>query len=344
VLGKLGEIAQRLGGTVIGDAEVEILTVSAVDEAGPGALTFAVDARYLQSALRSHASAVLVDARALPSPVPSGKPLVVVEDARFALVGLLAALRSPRPVGPHRDPSAAIDPRAVVAENAYIGPHVTIGPGSEIGQDCALEAGSYVGADVTIGKGSWLHPQARVMDRCVLGAGVVLYAGATIGSEGFGWAFVDGRLERIPQVGNVELGDRVEIGANSCVDRAQTGSTRIGEGTKIDNLVQIGHNCRLGKHDALAALSGLAGSTVVGDYVRVGGQAGFKGHITVGSRVTIGGQSQIWSDVPDDAFVSGAPARNHRDHLRLEVAIKNLPKLIARVDALERTARERDDR
>ena len=344
MLGKLGEIARRLGGTVIGDAEVDILTVSAVDEAGPGALTFAVDARYLQAALRSNAAAVLADARALPEPAPTGKPIVVVDDARIALVGLLAALRAPRPAGPYRDPSAAIDPSAIVASNAYIGPHVSVGPGSEIAADCALEAGSYVGAGVKIGVGSWLHPQARVLDRCVLGAGVVLYPGATIGSEGFGWAFVDGRLERIHQVGNVELGDRVEIGANSCVDRAQTGSTRVGEGTKIDNLVQIGHNCRLGKHDAFAALSGLAGSTVVGDYVRVGGQTGFKGHITVGSRVTIGGQSQIWSDIPDDAFVSGAPARNHRDRLRLDVAIKNLPKLIARVDALERAARERDER
>ncbi len=343
MLGKLGEIARRLGGTVIGDAGIEILTVSAVDEAGPGSLTFAVDARYLQAAMRSNAAAVLADARAIPEQAPSSKPLIVVEDARIALVGLLASLRAPRPVGPHRDPSAVIDPTAVVAATAYIGPHVTIGPGSEIADDCALEAGVYVGAGVKIGVGSWLYPHARVLDRCVLGAGVVLYPGATIGSEGFGWAFVDGRLERIPQVGNVELGDRVEIGANSCVDRAQTGSTRVGEGTKIDNLVQIGHNCRLGKHSAFAALAGLAGSTVVGDYVRVGGQTGFKGHITVGSRVTIGGQSQIWSDVPDDAFVSGAPARDHRERLRLEVAIKNLPKLTARVDALERAARERNE-
>ncbi|HUY11705.1 MAG TPA: UDP-3-O-(3-hydroxymyristoyl)glucosamine N-acyltransferase, partial [Candidatus Dormibacteraeota bacterium] len=296
---------------------------------------------YLAAALRSHAAAILVDERALGDRSEMGKPLLVVGDARRALVDLLSSLRPGRPIGAERDPSASIDPSSTIGEGVFIGPHVTIGARSTIGAGCAIEAGAFIGSDVRIGESSWLHPQARVMDRCTIGAQVVLHSGATIGSEGFGWAFVDGRLERIPQVGNVELGDRVEIGANSCVDRAQTGSTRIGEGTKVDNLVQIGHNCHIGRHNAFAALVGLAGSTNVGDYVRVAGQSGFKGHITVGSRVTIGGQSQIWNDVPDDSFVSGAPARDHRERLRIEVAIKNLPKLIARVEALERTARDR---
>ena len=132
-----------------------------------------------------------------------------------------------------------------------------------------------------------------------LGNRVVLHAGCVVGSEGFGWAFVEGRLERIPQVGNVVLDDDVEIGANSCVDRAQTGSTHIGDGTKIDNLVQIGHNCRIGKHCALASLTGLAGSTVVGDYVKIAGQVGTRGHMTIGSRSTVAGQSGVWGDVAE---------------------------------------------
>jgi UDP-3-O-[3-hydroxymyristoyl] glucosamine N-acyltransferase len=163
-----------------------------------------------------------------------------------------------------------------------------------------------------------------------------LHAGCVIGSEGFGWAFVGERSERIPQVGNVVLEDDVEIGANTCIDRAQTGSTLIGAGTKIDNLVQIGHNCRIGKHCVIAALTGLAGSTVIGDRVKVAGQAGFKGHIEVGSDVTIAGRSGVWSSVADGATISGNPAQDHRDELRREVMIRRLPKLFARVEALER--------
>ncbi len=169
-----------------------------------------------------------------------------------------------------------------------------------------------------------------------IGDRVVLHAGCVIGSDGFGWAFVDGRAQRIPQIGNVVLEDDVEVGANTCIDRAQTGSTRIGAGTKIDNLVQIGHNCRVGKHCVIAALSGLAGSTVIGDGVKVGGQVGFKGHVTVGSGVTIAGQSGIWGDIAEGATVSGSPARDHREDLRQEVMIRNLPKLFDRVEALER--------
>jgi UDP-3-O-[3-hydroxymyristoyl] glucosamine N-acyltransferase len=187
-----------------------------------------------------------------------------------------------------------------------------------------------------LGAETWLHPHAIVHERCVVGARVVLHSGSVIGSEGFGWAFIEGRLERIPQVGNVVLEDDVEIGANTCVDRAQTGSTSIGQGTKIDNLVQIGHNCRIGKHCAIAAQTGFAGSTSVGDFVKIAGQVGTRGHMFIGSRSTIAGQSGVWGDVPEGAMVSGNPARDHRETLRNDVLLRRLPKLIARVDALEK--------
>jgi UDP-3-O-[3-hydroxymyristoyl] glucosamine N-acyltransferase len=337
--GTLAELAARIGGTVLGDGSLQVERIASVDEAGAGALTFATDERYLAHALASPASAVLVDASLAPAESP--KPLLLVPSARVALAALLQMLRPPRPAA-GRHPSAVVEEGAQVAADAHLGPHVYVGRDSIVGPRVVLEAGAYVGARVRIGADSWLRPQTRVMDDCVLGERVALFPGATIGSEGFGWAFVDGRLERIPQVGNVVLGDDVEIGANSCVDRAQTGSTSIGAGTKLDNLVMVGHNCKIGKSTAIAALCGLAGTTTIGDYTRVAGMVGFKGHITVGSRVTIAGDSQVWGDVPDGIMISGAPAIEHRERLRKEVTLRNLPKLIARVEALERAAKKTD--
>ncbi len=337
MLGTLADLATRVGGRVAGDGSTRIERIASVDDAVAGALTFATDERYLAAALASAASAVLID-EAL-APADPSKPLLLVPSARVALASLLQMLRPPRPTA-GRHPTAVVETGAKVADDAHLGAHTYVGRDSVIGARVVLEAGAYVGARVSIGADSWLRPQTRVMDDCILGARVALFPGATIGSEGFGWAFVDGRLERIPQVGNVVLGDDVEIGANTCVDRAQTGSTSIGEGTKIDNLVQIGHNCKLGKHDAIAALSGLAGTTTIGDYTRVAGMVGFKGHITVGSRVTIAGDSRVWGDIPDGIMISGAPASEHRERLRKEVTLRNLPKLIARVEALERVAKK----
>jgi UDP-3-O-[3-hydroxymyristoyl] glucosamine N-acyltransferase len=165
----------------------------------------------------------------------------------------------------------------------------------------------------------------------------VLGAGAIVGSDGFGWAFLDGALQKIPQIGIVELGDDVDIGANTCIDRAQTGVTSIGNGTKIDNLCQIGHNCRIGQHTAIAAQTGLAGTTIIGDYVQIGGQSGLGGHLTVGSRAKIAGGSEVWGDVDAGATVSGSPARPHRENLRVQASVRRLPKLTERVEALERS-------
>ena len=333
-LGTLASIAERTGGRVIGDGSILIDGLRAVDDVGPGSMTFATDATYLKAALASKASAVLTDA-ALVTELASKKPLVVVESTRLALAALLAELEPPRPSGPFVHPTAAVDPSATIGPAVYIGPHVSVGARSTIGEGTILGAGSAIGDDVAIGPAGYLHARVVVENGSRIGARCVLQPGAVIGSDGFGWAFLDGRLRKIPQIGIVELADDVEIGANTTVDRAQTGVTRIGEGTKIDNLCQIGHNVRIGKHSALAAQNGISGSTILGDYVRVGGQSGFNGHITIGSRVTVAGGTAVWSDLADGAFVSGRPARTHRDEVRGQVFLKNLPKLFARVDALE---------
>lgn len=334
-LGSVAELAERIGGRVVGDGSARIARIAAISDATADTLTFAVEERYLAAALESAAAAVLVD-DSLHSPGTAPKPLIVVKNARAALAALLALVRAPRPRGPFRHPSAIVADDAQIAADAFVGAHAVIGVRARIDADCTVEAGAYVGAGAVVGEQSWLQPRACLMDDCVVGKRAVLHAGCVVGSEGFGWAFVDDRLERIPQAGNVVLGDDVEIGANSCVDRAQTGSTTIGDGTKVDNLVQIGHNCRIGQHCVFAALTGLAGSTVIGDFVKVGGQVGFKGHITVGSHVTIAGQTGVWGDVADGVTLSGMPGREHRERLKTEVMLRKLPNLLARVEALER--------
>lgn len=338
-LGALGTLAARINGRVIGDPAVVVERLAAVDDIDATALTFATDERYLRAALASKAAAVLTERTLIADGASYGKPLVVVESVRAALADLLALLEPAR-LAPGIHPTAAVDPSAVLGPDVALGPHVSIGPRARIGARTVLAAGVVIGADAGVGDDCLFHPRAVLLDRCRVGNRVVLQSGATIGSDGFGWAFVDGGLRKIPQVGSVELGDDVEIGANTCIDRAQTGVTAVGDGTKIDNLCQIGHNCRIGKHTAIAAQTGLAGTTIIGDYVQIGGQSAFKGHITVGSRVIIAGASHVWGDIPDGMTISGRPARAHRDELRGQALLRKLPKLFARVDALESTSGE----
>jgi UDP-3-O-[3-hydroxymyristoyl] glucosamine N-acyltransferase len=332
----LAEIARRLGGRVRGDGGVVIEGIAAIDDADERALTFATDEHYLRAALASRAAAILTEERLAAALERPRKPLVLVSSARAALAALLAELQQPRPSGPSRHESAVVHPSAHVADDVVIGPLVVIGPEASIGGGTVLDAGVVIGTAARVGRRCTFGARSMLLDRCTAGNDVVLQPGAVVGSDGFGYAFIDGQFRKIPQTGDVELGDGVEIGANACVDRAQTGTTRIGDGTKIDNLVQIGHNCRIGRHCAFAAQTGLAGSTIVGDHVIVGGQSAFKGHVRVGSNVRIAGASHIWGDVPDGAFVSGRPAHNHGDELRLQVRIRNLDKLYERVEALER--------
>lgn len=336
MLGTVDELARRVGGRAIGDGSVKIERLAAIDDATADALTFATTPAYLQAAFASKAAAVLVDEKLAQESKETPKPLIAVASARTALAMLLKGFAPPRKRGPYRHATAIVHEKAVIDSDVYIGAHVVVGSGAHVGARVVLEDSSYVGADVRIGADSTLYPHACVLDRCVVGERVTLRAGCVIGSDGFGFAFIDDQLERIPQVGNVILGSDVEIGANTCVDRAQTGSTEIGDGTKIDNLCQVGHNCKIGKHCALAAQTGLAGSTIIGDYVLVGGQAGFAGHLTVGSRARIGGGTAVWKDIPDGGFYSGQPARPHNEQMRREALIRNLPKLVARVETLEK--------
>ncbi len=331
----LAEIAARLGGTVRGDETLAIERIAAIDDVDASSLTFATDERYLRRAVGSRAAAVLTEAALADAVGEVRKPLVVVASARLGLATLLADLEPPRPRGPFRDASAIVDPTATVGPDVFIGPLVVVGAGAKVGAESVLLAGAIVGENAQLGRRGTLHPRAMLLEGCVAGDRVVLQAGAVVGSDGFGYAFIDGRFVKIPQIGNVVLGDDVEIGANTCVDRAQTGSTTIGAGTKIDNLVQIGHNVRIGKNCGFAALSAFAGSCEVGDYTVVGGMSAVNGHTRVGSRVRVAGNTMVWREFPDDSTISGAPAQDHRDELKQQVRIRNLEKLYERVKALE---------
>jgi UDP-3-O-[3-hydroxymyristoyl] glucosamine N-acyltransferase len=335
-LGTLGAIAERIGGRVIGDAGVRVGRIAAIDDVDATALTFATDERFLRAALESRAAALLADEKLVDAGMAYAKPIVAVASPRLALAALLTQLEAPRPRGPFVHPSAVVDPRASIGADVYIGPLAAIAADASIGARTVIGAGVVVGARASVGADCLLHPRAYVADGCRLGDRVVLQAQAIVGSDGFGWAFLDGALQKIPQIGIVEIGDDVEIGANTCIDRAQTGVTSIGSGTKIDNLCQIGHNCRIGRHSAIAAQVGLAGTTIVGDYVQIGGQAGLGGHLSIGSRARIAGGAEVWGDVPEGATVSGSPARVHRANLRVQASVRRLPKLYDRVDALER--------
>jgi UDP-3-O-[3-hydroxymyristoyl] glucosamine N-acyltransferase len=337
-LGSLGDIARRTDGVVIGDPGVRIASIAAVEDAESGTLTFATDERYLKAALESRAAAILAAASAVDARKSYEKPLVIVPSPRVALASLLAMVETPRLKGPFVDPSASIDPSASVGAEVYIGRDVTVGAGAVIGARSVLAGGAVIAANVTLGEDCYIDTRAYVGERSVLGNRVTLKPQAVIGGQGFGWAFLDGGLRRIPQIGYVQLGDDVEIGSNACVDRAQTGVTSIGEGTKIDNLVQIGHNCRIGKHCAIAAQCGLAGSTIVGDYVQMGGQVGVAGHLAIGSRVRIAARSEVWGNIADDLVVSGAPARAHRQTLKVQAYFRRLPELFERLKSLEKRA------
>ncbi|MDQ2908841.1 MAG: UDP-3-O-(3-hydroxymyristoyl)glucosamine N-acyltransferase [Candidatus Eremiobacteraeota bacterium] len=340
----LGEIAQRLGGTVRGDAAVRIEGIAAIDDVDAASLTFATDERYLRRAVGSRAAAVLTepalaDALGLRDGnrgAATHKPLVIVASARASLAALLAEREPPRPRAPYRHPSAVVDPSARIGPDVHVGALVCIGADASVGAGSVLSAGAIIGAGARLGRGCTVGERAMLLAGCIAGDRVVLQAAAVVGADGFGYVFLDGAFAKIPQVGNVVLGDDVEIGANSCIDRAQTGATMIGDGTKIDNLVQVGHNCRIGRHCAFAGLTAVAGSAVIGDHTIVGGVSAINGHITVGSRVTVAGNTMVWHDVADDAFISGQPAQDHKAELRRQVRIRNLDKLYERVSALER--------
>jgi UDP-3-O-[3-hydroxymyristoyl] glucosamine N-acyltransferase len=256
------------------------------------------------------------------------RALIRVDNADLAVAKVLEFFAPPTTlpaVGAHA--SAVIDASAIIGTDARIGALVSVGAGSHIGNSCVLHAGARIAANVTLGEGCVIHSNAFIDERCVLGARVIIHASAVIGGDGFGYRpAADGKsLTRIPHTGNVVLDDDVEIGANTCVDRAKFGSTKIGAGTKIDNLCQIAHGCRIGRMTVIAGMSGLAGSVTVGNGVQIGGYCGIGDHKTIGDGVRLAAKSAVMNDIPAGATWGGMPAQDIREELRVIAAIRKLP-------------------
>jgi UDP-3-O-[3-hydroxymyristoyl] glucosamine N-acyltransferase len=339
----VGELATLVGGRVLfGDSERWLSRVMPADSAAPDAVTFITKPKYLPHLATAQAGAVLIAPAMLERapPIATGVAVIAVDHpyAAFAKAAQLFAPPVPAPSGIH--PSAVIDPGAELGSGVAVGAFCMIGPGAKVGAGAVLHPGVHLEANSTVGEGSILYNHVVVRHGCTIGARCVLHPGVVIGADGFGFAQeIEAREVRhlkIPQIGGVVIEDEVEIGANSCVDRATLGTTRIGAGTKIDNLVQVGHNVEIGPGCILVAQSGVAGSSRLGKAVTLGAQAGISGHVTVGEGSLVYGQAGVINDVPPGEKVSGAPAIPAGEFFKQVVRIGRLEELLERLKKLEK--------
>lgn len=316
-----GEIAAACGGRLTGDAARVLRGVRALEAAGPEDVAYAAAGREEKRAAASAAGLLVVrSAAAFP-----GRDVVEVARPDLAVVDVLLLFHPARVAKGGIHPTAVLGAGAEVDPTAEVGPYVVIGDGSRVGARAILEAHAVVGASCVVGAGTRLHPHVTLYDGVTVGAGSEIHSGAVIGADGFGYVPTPTGIRKIPQVGGVTIGDGVEIGANSCVDRATLEATRVGDGTKVDDLVMVGHNSEIGRHGFICAQVGLAGSTRVGDGVILAGQVGVAGHLKIGNGVKVGAQSGISGDVPDGETVSGSPHMDHRQWMRMIAELKNLP-------------------
>lgn len=320
-------------------ADRSITAVASLADAGGNDLSFLSSEAHLKEFLATRAAAVIVSRR-VKLPAGNDKCVLSVDDADLAVARVLRELAPPVPrPAPGVHPTAVVAASAVLGEGAAVGPHVVIGERSVIGPGTVLHAGVFIGDDVSIGRDCELFPNVVVRERITIGDRVVIHASSVLGSDGFGYRW-DGRQHaKIPQIGTVVIEDDVELGSCVCVDRAKFGVTRIGRGTKIDNLVQVGHNVRIGPHCIIVGQTGLAGSAVVEERVTLGGQTAVRDHITIGSGAAAAARSAIADDVAPGTVVSGMPALPHRQSLREQAALRRLPDLVVQVRKLEEQVR-----
>jgi UDP-3-O-[3-hydroxymyristoyl] glucosamine N-acyltransferase len=339
----VNDLAVLVNGRVRGDGTRVILAAKAVPEAGPHDITFVENERNARLLKACRAAAVVAPAslggRISDFTGDAIQPFTIIEtpDALTAFVTVMQRLHGrPEPPAHGIDTRACVHSTAVIGPEASVLPFASVGEGSVVGARCRLHTGAVVGRNCRIGDDVTLHPHVVLYDDTVLGHRVVIHANAVIGADGFGYRMKDGKHVKIPQLGCVEIGDDVEIGAGSTIDRGTFQATRVGAGTKIDNLVQIGHNCQIGRHNLLVSQVGVAGSSSTGDYVVMAGQVGVADHVHIGNGALIAAKSGVAGDVPAGSRMFGYPARPERDMKRNLAALNRLPDLWRDVRRLKR--------
>lgn len=332
----LATLAARVGATVIGNPDRQIGNIRTLAEAGPEDLAVYHNRRYLSDARESRAGALLVKD---PTPFP-GRDLMVSGDPYLALAVLLEVFHPPRRPSPGVHPSAVLATSVRFGVDVSVGPFVVMGEDVIVGDRAVLGPGCVLGDGVHVGEETMLHPRVVIEAGCRVGARCILHSGVVVGSDGYGFASSGGAHRKIPQVGTVVIEDDVELGANVCVDRGSLGETRIGRGTKVDNLVQIAHNVRIGEHCLLVAQAGISGSTELGRYVVMAGQSGVVGHVRLGDRTVVTGKAGAVGDTEPGSMISGFPGRPHAEWLRAVGNLYKLETLRRRVSDLEKRLRE----
>lgn len=331
---KAKEIAGVLQGVVEGDPEVAVHSVSKIEEGVPGTLAFLANPKYEPCIYTTKASVVLVDETFQPAH-PLACTLIRVPSAYDAFAALLRMYEEMRPRQVGIEQPSFIHETAGLGEDPYIGAFAYIGKGARIGKNVSIYPQCYLGEGVEVGDGTVLYAGVKIYAGCKVGAQCIIHAGCVIGADGFGFAPKDGEYHKIPQIGNVVIEDRVELGANTCIDRATMGSTIIRKGVKLDNLIQVAHNVEIGEHTVMASQTGVAGSTKIGDHCVFGGQVGVVGHLRIGAQTQVGAQSGVSRNLPEKSMVQGSPGMKYADYYRSYAVFKQLPELRRQVLELE---------
>jgi len=345
----VAELAAHVQGTVSGDPETVIRGIASIEDARSGDITFAESMRYLENAWSSSASAILAPRldgaiRLSPDIGIGSKVLIEVDNPRLAFTLLLDLFAPDRFAERGVHPTAVIGRDVRMGRNVLVGAHAVIGDHVRIGDNATVHALAYLGDDVELGDDVVVHPGATLLHGTVVGERTIIHSGAVLGADGFGYLTQGGKHRKVPQIGHVRVGCDVEIGANVTIDRAKTGATRIGDGTKIDNQVHVGHNCQIGEDVLLVAQVGLAGGVEVGDGAILAGKVGVKEQLTVGAGAIVGATSLVLKHVPAGQFVSGSPARPHKETLRAQAAAAMAPETVRVLRELEKRVAELERR
>ncbi|SHF81263.1 UDP-3-O-[3-hydroxymyristoyl] glucosamine N-acyltransferase [Bacteroides luti] len=333
------QIAEFIQGEIIGDENASVHTFAKIEEGVPGAISFLSNPKYTHYIYSTQSSIVLVN-KDFTAEHEIKTTLIKVENAYESLAKLLNLYEMSKPKKVGIDPLAFISPTAKIGKDVYIAPFACVEDNAEVGDNTILHPHVTIGSDAKVGNNCILYPHATIYHDCRVGNNCILHAGSVIGADGFGFAPTPEGYSKIPQIGIVVLEDDVEIGANTCVDRATMGATIIHKGVKLDNLVQIAHNDKIGSHTVMAAQAGVAGSTQVGEWCMIGGQVGLAGHIKIGDKVGMAAQSGIAGNIPSNTNVMGAPAFDAKKYFKSSVVFKKLPEMYTTLNNLEREFNE----